>query len=373
MLPLQSGPKKHHSFHIDKFTNHLSTTIPGIFCSSQRKNLSFTSSLSNMRAVIRTGEPKTLTYTTDLPEPTRAEYPEAYIVRVQTTALTREELTWEEPLTASVPVPGFDLAGTIISTPTKQDQPPRFKPGDEVYSFSIFGWQGNAKEVSVILEHELALKPKNLSWEEAASVPLSALSAYQGLFVHGKLKSPASNETQSNRGKRVLITAASGGVGTWGIQLAHLAGTEVVGTCGSSNVEFVKSLGADTVLDYRKTNLLDWVQADKESRGFDVILDCIGGQTLEDAWKCVKKGGLLISVAQPPDTKKPADGVADGVKSIYFIVEPNGSQLAEITPLIEQGTCQAVVDSVYSLEEYEKAFERLEEGHAKGKVILRLI
>lgn len=324
-----------------------------------------------MRALIRTGSPKTLTLSTTHPEPTSTEYPTAYIIRTKATALTRGELTWPEPLEPEIPVPGFDLAGTIISTPLT-DGPHAFKVGDEVYALSTFSWQGNAKEVTKATEEELAIRPKNLSWEEAASVPLSALSAWQALFVHGKLTAPGADATGKNKGKRILVTAASGSVGIWGVQLAHLAGAEVVGTCGPSNVEFVKSLGADTVLDYTKIDLLEWVSEDREARGFDVILDCIGGQTLTDAWKCARRQGKVVSVAEPPDPKKPTDGISHGVQGVWFIVVPNGQELKQITGLIDEGKAKFVVDSVYELEEYEKAFERLEGGHAKGKVVLRV-
>ncbi|KAF2121921.1 zinc-binding oxidoreductase [Lophiotrema nucula] len=327
-----------------------------------------------MRALIRSGNPKTLSFTTDFLEPTPEEFADHYIIRTKTTALTRGELTWPEPLIPQTPIPGFDLAGIIEQAPTKPaNRSNAYKPGDEVYALSTFSWQGNAKEITVATEEELALKPKNVNWEEAASVPLSALSAWQALFVHAKLQPPSPNSPSANKGKRVLITAASGGVGIWGVQLAHLAGIEeVVATCGTSNVEFVKSLGADTVLDYRKIDVLEWVSVKREERGFDVILDCIGGQTLTDVWKCARKGGRVISVAEPPDPKKPADGIAEGVESTWYIVTANGEQLTEITKLIEERKVNGVVDSVYMLEEYKEAFERLEGGHARGKVVLKV-
>lgn len=323
-----------------------------------------------MRALIRTGDKsaETLTLDPNRPEPTSTDHPECYIVRTKACALTRQELTWPEPKVPDVPVPGLDLAGEIISVPKSQGMH-KFAPGEGVYALTTFTWEGNARDITVAHERELAPKPKGLSWEETASVPLSALSAYQGLFIHGALKSPKEGK---NPGKRVLITAASGGVGLWGVQLAHQAGADVVGTCGTSNVDFVKSLGADTVLDYRKVDLLEWVSVDRAARGFDVVLDCIGGATLTAAWKCAREGGKVVSIAEPPDPKNPEQGVAGGVKGVWFIVEPNGAQLAEVTDLLEQKKCQAVVHSVYELEQFKEAFKKLEEGHAKGKIILRV-
>lgn len=323
-----------------------------------------------MRALIRTGDkaPQTLTLDPHHPETSPATHPECYIIRTKATALTREELTWPEPKLPDMAVPGFDLAGEVVSVPKEGGQH-SFKPGDEIYALTTFTWKGNAREMTVGHESELARKPRNLSWEEAASVPLSALSAYQALFVHGQLTWP--NEGK-NLGRRVLVTAASGGVGLWGVQLAHQAGAEVVGTCGAGNVDMVKSLGADFVLDYKKTNLLEWVSADRAARGFDVILDCIGGVTLTEAWRCAREGGRVVSVAEPPEQKRPGGGVGEGVQGIWFIVKANGAQLAEVTELIEQQRCKAVVDSVYELEQFEAAFEKLEKGHARGKIVLRV-
>ncbi|KAF2443974.1 alcohol dehydrogenase [Karstenula rhodostoma CBS 690.94] len=296
-----------------------------------------------MRALIRTGDksPQTLRLDPNYPEPTPTDHPGSYIIRTKACALTRQELTWPEPKTPDTSVPGLDFAGEIISAPKSQGEH-KFKPGEHVYALTTFTWEGNARDITAAHENELALKPKGLSWEETASIPLSALSAYQGLFVHGALKPPKEG---NNLGKRVLVTAAFGGVGLWGVQLAHQADAEVVGTCGTSNVEFVKSLGVDTVLDYRKVDLLEW---------------------------CARERGKVVSVAEPPDPKKPEDGVADGVQGVWFIVEPNGAQLAEVTNLLEQNKCQAIVNSVYELEQFEEAFKKLEAGHAKGKIILRV-
>ncbi|KAF2661518.1 NAD(P)-binding protein [Lophiostoma macrostomum CBS 122681] len=327
-----------------------------------------------MRALIRTGTPKTLTLDLSHPEPTPSGSPDYYLIRTHATALTREELTWPEPLQADIPIPGYDVAGVVISTPTAphpENGTYKFKPGDEVYAMTTFVNQGNARETSEAHETELALKPKNMSWEEAASVPLSALSAWQALFTHGRL-SPTFSETRHGTATRVLVTAASGSVGIWGIQLAHLASAEVIGICGPANVQFVKDLGADTVLDYTKTNLVEWVEENRETREFDVVLDCIGGQTLEDAWKCTKREGKVISVAVPPESKKPAKGVAEEVTGVWFIVTESGDQLGQIARLIEQEKCKGIVDCVYEMEQFQEAFERLEGGHAKGKVILKV-
>ncbi|KAF2008003.1 NAD(P)-binding protein [Amniculicola lignicola CBS 123094] len=323
-----------------------------------------------MRALIRTPDSKPLTLTATFATPTPSEHPNHYIIRVKATSLTRGELTWPEPLLPLFPIPGYDVAGVVVSGPSSSSHP-AFLTGDKVYALTSFSRQGNTREFSIATEKELSRMPRNLSWEEAASVPLSALSAYQALFVKAGLQ-PAFKDPSLNRGKRVLVTAASGGVGVWGVQLAHQAGAEVVATCGTSNVDFVKSLGADTVLDYSKTDLLEWVNQDKEARGFDVVLDCIGGQTMEDAWRCVRKNGILVTIVAPPNYEKVKDSLEEGVRGLFFIVDACPAQLREVTSLIEEGRCRGFTDNAYSLEQWKEAFERLESGHAKGKVVMKI-
>ncbi|OCK99666.1 alcohol dehydrogenase [Cenococcum geophilum 1.58] len=302
---------------------------------------------------------------TSLPLPSAS--PPYHLIRTHATTLTSGELTWPEPLSLPTSIPGFDLAGTVVVAPP--DSP--FQPGEKVYALTSFSRQGNAREYSVALTEELATMPRGVTWEEAASVPLSALSAWQALFVHAGLSAPGKEGGESAGRKRVLVTAAAGGVGVWAVQLARAAGAEVVGTCGAANGEFVRGLGADEVLDYKVTDLKEWVGAE-EGRRFDVTLDCVGGKTLEDAWTCVKDGGVVISVAQPPETMKPTEGIRTDVRSVWFIVESNGQQLGEIKRLVEDGKCKGVVDSVWEIENWEKALERLKGGHTRGKVVLKL-
>ena len=323
---------------------------------------------TNIKTLIHDSKSHTLSLTTH-PAPLTAvpSEPEFHLLKVQTTALTNGELLWSELSSLEYPVPGFDVAGTVVSAPVES----RFKAGDDVYALTSFSRAGAAREQQVALESELALKPRSLSWEDAATVPLSALTAWQALFVHGGLEDISEAIVASSEKKRVLVTAASGGVGVWAVQLAKRAGAFVVAVCGPKNVGLSKELGADEVLDYTKTALSDWVGQD-ESRKFDVVIDCKGGDTLTDAWKAVKPNGFLDSVAMPAETKKPSDGIADGVRSHWFIVEPNGQQLAHITDLIDSKKCKAVLDSVWKLDDWEKAFERVDSGHARGKVVLKV-
>jgi NADPH:quinone reductase and related Zn-dependent oxidoreductases len=224
---------------------------------------------------------------------------------------------------------------------------------------------------------ELAHKPKSLSWVQAAAIPVSAQTAWQVLFVHalGTQGSQGEVDLEATRavwaGKRVLVTAASGSVGIWLVQLATLLGAEVVATCGSRNVELVKSLGAKEVLDYRVADLKEWA-TQLPSNKVDVVVDCVGGKALGDAWWTVKDGGVVLSIYQPPLQVRPDGFEGEDVKDLFFIMEPIRRQLEEISKLVEKGLCRGLVDSVWPLEQYEEVFKRLDGGHAKGKIIFDL-
>jgi NADPH:quinone reductase-like Zn-dependent oxidoreductase len=231
---------------------------------------------------------------------------------------------------------------------------------------------GNARELSIALKEELAKKPKNMSWEEAASIPLCAFTAWQALFVHGGMRCVfASDAKEENENKSVLIDAASGGVGVLLVQLAKAGGIgKVVGVCSGANVEMVKDLGADEVIDYRKESIEEWSK--RTGNKFDLVVDMLGGQSLEQSWKVVREGGKVVSIKEDPNNRKPTQGVADGVEGKFFVMEPEGWQLEEVTNLIEKGQVKAVVDSIWPMGDFEKAFEIVEGGHAKGKVIINI-
>jgi len=289
-----------------------------------------------------------------------------HLIRVHTFAPCAGELLWPRYFPPPDPsakelVPCDDMAGTVVTAPSSSP----FKVGDEVYARTNYVREGAGREYTIGETEELAHRPQNLNWVESAAVPLSSESAWQALFVHGGLGAVSG---EGARGKRVLVTAASGGVGAWLVQLARWAGAEVVGTCGPDNVDFVRSLGATEVINYRATDLKEWAKDDEKK--VDLVIDCVGGKSLEGAWWCVKDGGMIISICQPPEQVKPAGWAGKDVKNLFFIMSPNGPQLKEITKLVEEGTCKPVVDSVWAFEEYEEAFKRLDSGHARGKVVL---
>ena len=213
----------------------------------------------------------------------------------------------------------------------------------------------------------MALKPKKLGWVEAASVPLSAITAWQALFVHSGV---SGLDDPDSKGKKVLVTAAAGGVGVWLVQLARIAGLHVIAQVGNEkNDALVRKLGAAETVNYKTTGLREWAE---EHGQVDILIDCLGGKALEDAWFAVKEGGYLNSIFEPPVNRRPVELKGKAVENKFFIMEPNGQQLAVITRLIDEDKCETVVDSVWKLEEYGGAFKRLDSGHANGKVVIKV-
>ena len=289
-----------------------------------------------------------------------------HLIRVHCVSPCAGELKWP----AFVDVPGKDMivcddvAGTVVTAPPNSP----FQAGTEVYARTNYSRPGCARDYAIALTDELARRPQNLSWAESAAVPLSAQTVWQALFTHSGI---GDFHSDAWKGKRVLVTAASGGVGIWVVQIARLAGAEVVGTCGPDNIELVRSRGAREVLNYRTQNFKEWARTDANK--VDVVMDCIGGKSLEDAWWCVRDGGVVISICQPPDDKRPTELELPGVKSVFFIMQPSGPDLEQITTLVNEGKCRPLVDSVWPLEQFRHAFQRLDAGHARGKVILDLM
>ncbi|OJJ38109.1 hypothetical protein ASPWEDRAFT_35673 [Aspergillus wentii DTO 134E9] len=301
----------------------------------------------------------------DCPIPSPNPNANEHLIRVHCTAPTAGELLWSTMVAVpdKQPVPCSDMAGTVVSAPP--DSP--FQAGDEVYARTSFSRPGAAREYTIALTEELAHRPKGLSWAEAASIPLCAETAWQALFEQagvGDFHSPVW------KGKRVLVTGASGGTGNWVVQLGKIVGAEVIGTCGSKNVDFVRGLGAAEAIDYRKQSLREWTDATEKK--VDVVIDCVGGKTLEDAWWCVANDGVVVSICHPPEEHRPVHLLYDGIKEVFFIMKPDGSTLQKITKLVEEGKCWPVVDSVWSLQQFQEAFDRVGGGHARGKVIMDL-
>lgn len=253
----------------------------------------------------------------------------------------------------------------------------RFKVGDEVYARPDAGRIGTFAEHIAVTEADVALKPGNLTMIEAASIPLVGLTAWQALVEMAQLK----------RGQKVLIHAGSGGVGTFAIQLAKYLGATVATTTSTANVDFVKSLGADIVVDYKKDRFEDVL------RDFDVVLNSLDGETLSKSVQVLKPGGRLISISGPPDAafakslgmnpmlqlvmrllsfriKRQAKRRA--VDYSFLFMRASGDQLRKISALIEAGAIRPVLDTVFPFASTKEAMAYVETGRAKGKVVIAL-
>ena len=347
---------------------------------------------NTMRALIHNQKLQNLSLTS-MPLPTLHEEGE-HLLKVHSVALTKGELLWPRGEALNQVSPGVEMSGAVVTAPPGS----RFKQGDEVYMRSIFPSWGSAREYSTGLEAQLALRPRNISGEEAACVPVSALTAYQALFEHGGIPEPrgddaekgtetsktshTNGEAKTRHEKRVLVTGASGNVGLWMTQLARAAGAHVVGTCSSRNTALVQSMGAHEVIEYDKLSIRDWLSthstSDENSTGkFDLILDTVGRATLTQCWAAARPDGLILSIVPPDDMvykfelERP-EGASETIRGKFFIMKPNGEQLGKITTLIEAGIVKPVMDSLWPLEQYEKAFAKVDSGKTLGKVVLRV-
>lgn len=269
---------------------------------------------------------------------------------------------------------GNDLAGVVVRVGSRVRQ---FQPGDEVYARPDADRIGTFAEFISIKETSLAHKPKNLSMEEAASIPLIGLTAWQALIEMAKLK----------KGQKVLIHAGSGGVGAFAIQLAKHVGATVATTTSTANVDWVKGLGADIVIDYRKSDFENIL------KDYDVVLNSLGGDTLKKSLQVLKPGGRLISISGPPD---PAFAKEHGASSFlrlvmrllsyrirknakrhrvnysFLFMKASGKQLREIATLIESGAIRPVVERIFPFESTKEAMAYVETGRAKGKVVVKV-
>lgn len=327
-----------------------------------------TSIPTTMRALVQPNAAEKHLMLTQREVPTADSKRDEHLIHVHSVSPCAGELLWPKNFPPPKPrefIPCYDIAGTIVAAPPPSSSP--FRVGDEVYARTNYDRPGCARDYAVGVTGELAHRPQGLSWAECSAVPLSSQTAWQALFIHSGIGDLTSNAW---KGKRVLVTAASGGVGIWVTQLAHLAGAEVVGTCGPQNIQFVRSLGASEVVNYRTTDLKEWSQT--PGKKVDLVIDCIGKKSLEDAWYCVKDGGVIISIFQPPEQVRPKDYQGKNVKDLFFVMSPNRSHLEDITKLVKAGKCRPILDSVWPLEQFEEAFKRLDSGHARGKIIIDL-
>ncbi len=269
---------------------------------------------------------------------------------------------------------GSDLSGVVVEVGAAVS---RFKPGDEVYARVDKDRIGTFAEFIAVREESVALKPTSLSMEEAASIPLVALTAWQALIDRAGLQ----------RGQKVLIHAGSGGVGTIAIQIAKHLGAFVATTTSTANVGWVKELGADVVIDYKTQDYAAVL------RDYDVVLDTLGGKVTEQSLQVLRPGGKLISISGPPDPEFANEmGLGWGLRQVFrllsyrarrrakqlgvsysfLFMKPNGEQLRTIGTLVDSGVLRPVVDRVFPFESTIDALAYVERGRAKGKVIVKV-
>jgi NADPH:quinone reductase-like Zn-dependent oxidoreductase len=269
---------------------------------------------------------------------------------------------------------GSDLAGVVVEVGSRVT---RFKPGDAVFA-SIFDLgTGSLAEYAVVPEHAAAHKPANLDFVQAASIPMVGLTSWQALKERAKLKP----------GQKVFIPAGSGGIGTFAIQLAKHLGAKVGTTTSTGNVDLVKSLGADEVIDYKQQEFEDVL------RNYDAVLGTVRGDALEKSLRILKPGSNVVSLVGPPDAafargrnmgffftfvfgvlsrKIIRQARKRGGEYSFLFVHSDGRQLAEISKLLEAGRIRPVIDKVFPFDQAKEALAYLEKGRAKGKVVVRI-
>ncbi len=269
---------------------------------------------------------------------------------------------------------GHDVAGVVTKIGTRVS---KFRVGDEVYSRPSDFRIGTFAEIIAIHEDDLALKPKNLTMEEAASIPLVGLTAWQAFVEKAKLK----------EGQKVFIQAGSGGVGTIAIQLAKYLGAQVATTASEKSFAMLKSQGADVLVDYKKEEF------EKVLKGYDLVLNSQDTQTLEKSLTILKSGGKVVSISGPPTKEFAVErnlpwfmklatgllsrGILKKAKKLevdysFLFMKSSGQQLGELTKLIEAGKIKPVMDQVFPLEQINEAMAYIESGRAKGKVVVKV-
>lgn len=312
----------------------------------------------------------------DVPEPTVGE--RDVLVQVQAAGLNmldekiragefKQILPYKLPL-----VPGNDVAGTVIRVGSKVGA---FKAGDEVYARPDQDRIGTFAERIAVAESDLALKPASISMEEAGSLPLVALTAWQALVERGNVQP----------GQKVLIHAGAGGVGSIAIQLAKHLGATVATTASAANLDFVRELGADTAIDYRSQDF------EQLLIGYDLVLDSLGGENLKKSLRVLKPGGKAIGIAGPPD---PAFARGAGLNPVvrlivatlsagirrqakklgvsyeFLFMRASGDQLRQITALIDDGALRPIVGRVFPFGQTIQALQSLEKGGIRGKAVI---
>jgi NADPH:quinone reductase-like Zn-dependent oxidoreductase len=298
----------------------------------------------SMRAMCASSsDPASLTsQSVSVPDPGPGEL----LVEVRATAITADELTWPESWPA---IPCHDLSGVVAATGPAADG---WRAGDEAYGLVAFDRPGAAAEYVTAPAADLAPKPVSVDHLAAAAIPLGALTAWQALHEHAKLAP----------GQHVLVHGGAGGVGAYATQLAAQFGARVTATASARDLDFVTGLGAHDVLDYSG-------RFEDHVRDVDVVIDPVGGTTTARSWPVLRSGGILVDIAEEAD---PAKGGRDDVRSVFFVVRPDGGQLRELASLVDKGQLRPVMSTVFELSALAEAFGAQRGSRPPGKVIINV-
>jgi NADPH:quinone reductase-like Zn-dependent oxidoreductase len=249
---------------------------------------------------------------------------------------------------------GWDMAGVVEENGHSAR---RFRVGEEVYAYARrpLLHAGTFAEYIALPESYLSKKPVNISFEEASGVPLAGLTAYQSLFDAGKLKAD----------EAILILGASGGVGTFAVQLAKYHGSKVIAVASKKNHDYLTEIGADYCIDY-KDNRVEEALKEISSTGVDMVFDAVGGDSTKIGEKCLKENGRIVSIASQGDT------LEESTNFTFVFVEPNSRELDHMSEIIEAGNIKIPVQKTYKLEEVNEAFDQIDTGHTQGKIVISL-
>jgi len=264
--------------------------------------------------------------------------PAELLIRVRAAGVITTELQWQP--TTHYPdgslrkhaIPTHEFSGDVAAC---GEAVKNFQAGQAIYGMNDWYQEGALAEFCIAPASSVAEKPKSLSNEEAATVPISALTAWQALTVQGHLRAP----------ERVLVHGGAGGVGLFAVQLAKSLGAHVIATASAATVPLVESLGADRVLDYRSSRF------DQQLRNIDLVVDTVGGETLARSWDVLSPGGRIVTAVSDIPTDAP-----QRIKDAFFLVQPDGSKLAEIAKLLDTGKLRTFVKAVAPLQDAELAY-----------------
>ncbi|WOO81079.1 putative zinc-binding oxidoreductase, mitochondrial [Vanrija pseudolonga] len=335
-----------------------------------------TAGSTDIKAVLQEDPNSNKLTLTRLPPPLFDPAGTSALVRVYAASPCKSELSWEANFPSLFPagrlrVPGTEGAGTVEQAPDGSS----FNAGDEVFFRIHASIPGALREVTLVPLSMLAQKPAGLSWTDAAATPLSSLTAYQGLFAQAPgvldpaaLSADAGTAAKAkahNAARSVLVTGASGGVGSWAIKLAAAAGVgRIVGVGSASKADTVRGYGATEAVAYNDDGVARWAQS---AVPVDLILDAAGSD-LDKVWPALKTNGTFLSVCVDPNATKPADKAV--TKAAWFLVEPSGKDLTEIARLMALHSWTPLVDSVVKFEDVQAAYEKTDGGRTNGKVVV---